>query len=295
MMEDVLSTLVVNVRYSEGKAEQVIADGPRILIGSGAHCDVCLPLGAAAPEHLEVVVSAQRELIVRALASEPIATLRGSPFGRERMAAGDVLKIGSLQLEIALSDDGTSKKKGQGNAPSTRMVLALLAAMILALVSWKKSEDGSDSRKNRPPPLWSSDVAATMCPRTEPATALALGLELRAQADAKRERVRFAIHDGIVAVELLERASSCFRTGGHGEAADESAELGAQLRKRIEEDYRGHQLRLEHALTVDEVDTALHEARILRAMLPQVSDPYVAWLDEVDRALVQRLEKRNAT
>ena len=106
MLNEILTTLVVNVQYPEGRTEKVIADGPRILVGSGAHCDVCLPLGAAASEHIEVLVGENGELFVHALADEPRATLAGAPFRRERLRPGAVLKIGALGLNVEQAQDG---------------------------------------------------------------------------------------------------------------------------------------------------------------------------------------------
>ena len=117
----------------------------------------------------------------------------------------------------------------------------------------------------------------------------------RASADAKRERFRFAIHEGVAAVDLLERAASCYRAGRQPERAAEVAELSAHLRARVSESYRGHQLRLDHALAVDEVDTALREVRILRAMTPAATGAWPDWLSTLDRTLQQRPQKRSGS
>lgn len=176
MNDEILSTLIVNVLHPEGRTEKVVADGPRILIGSGAHCDVCLPLGAAAPEHIEIGVNAKGELFVRALAEEPRATLRGAPFRHERLLPGDRLAIGLLQLEVTLADERSTKRDGRSAKPSPRMVIALAASLALAVLS-SRPHRGADATKGaQPPSLWPATPAT--CPQAEPATALAAAADL---------------------------------------------------------------------------------------------------------------------
>lgn len=290
MTQQPLRTLVVEVRDADRRVEKVVADGPRILIGSGAHCDVCLPPGAAANEHVEVTVSASGELVAEVLADHPNATLRGAPFRRERLGAGDVLAIGTLELHVALADvPGAGRKATRG--PRRTLVFGFVAACATLALSFGARPDDPGARPAPAPPLWPADASAA-CPAAEPSTALAMAVDLRARADAKRERVRFAVQEGVAAVELLERATACLRAAGQPARAAEVSEVAGTLRARVSEAYRGHQLRLEHALAVDEIDTALREVRILRAMAPAPASPWATWLGALDQTLQQRQQRQ---
>ena len=288
--DEVLQTLVVHVREGARPAEKVIADGPRILIGSGAHCDVCLPPGAAAPEHIEITVNAAGELFAHVLADRPRATLRGAPFRRERITAGDVLAIGSTELDVAIATGDSAGRRSRGG-PRRSLVIACAAALGMLALTLGARGSARPPATALPPPLW-GPTASSPCPARDPEAALASANELRGRADAKRERLRFAVHEGVKAVDLLERATVCYRAAGQTERAAEASEVSERLRARVTESYRGHQLRLRHALEVDEVDTALREVRILRAMTSAASGPWVAWLTTLDRTLQQRQQRK---
>ncbi len=60
----------------------------------------------------------------------------------------------------------------------------------------------------------------------------------------------------------------------------------------LEEDYRAHQMRLEHAVDVRDLRTAQKEVKVLLAMLAGQTGPYVVWLSSTsDRRLALKLGK----
>jgi hypothetical protein len=104
-------------------------------------------------------------------------------------------------------------------------------------------------------------------------------------AEAKRERRPFHVQDGVAAVPLFETASACFRAAGQAAAAGDLASAASTLRTKVNEDYRAHQVRLEHALTVNDLATAQKEVQVLRAFTEGKVGPYVVWLSNLDRKL----------
>jgi hypothetical protein len=57
------------------------------------------------------------------------------------------------------------------------------------------------------------------------------------------------------------------------------------LMKRIDEDYRVHRVRLEHALDEADDKLALREVRVLRRLTAGRRGPYATWLEVVERHL----------
>jgi hypothetical protein len=66
-----------------------------------------------------------------------------------------------------------------------------------------------------------------------------------------------------------------------------------RLKRSLEEDYRAHQMRLEHAVDVRDLRTAQKEVKVLLAMLSGQTGPYVTWLSNLDRRLTIKLGKVN--
>ena len=57
------------------------------------------------------------------------------------------------------------------------------------------------------------------------------------------------------------------------------------LRKRIEDDYRVHRVRVEHALDEGDEKMALVEVRVIRRLTAGRHGAYLSWLEMVDRRL----------
>jgi len=125
--------------------------------------------------------------------------------------------------------------------------------------------------------------------------ALALALEKKVVAEGKRERRPFHVQDGVAAVPLFETVSACFRVANDATSAQNASSAAAQLRAKIDEDYRAHQVRLEHALNVNDLATAQKEVSVLRAFTEGKSGPYVQWLSNLDRKLQQKVGRKEKT
>jgi hypothetical protein len=137
------------------------------------------------------------------------------------------------------------------------------------------------------PGLWAA--AAPACPQKAADQALALAREKRVLAEGKRERSPFHIQDGVAAVPLFRTAAACYRNAEDGRAANEMEAAAERLKKSLEEEYRAHQMRLEHAIEVKDLRTAQKEVKVLLAMLQGQNNPYVVWLSNLDRRLQLKL------
>jgi hypothetical protein len=70
-----MSVLRFDIRHADGRAESLLLDADRVLIGSGAHCEIRLPLDQAAVEH--VLIEAPGGIVrAQARAFEPWAARR---------------------------------------------------------------------------------------------------------------------------------------------------------------------------------------------------------------------------
>src|SRR5512146_932468 len=103
-----MSGLEFNIRYPSGGADRLVVDSDRVLIGSGAHCEIRLPADQAAVEH--VLVTAFSEGVhLKAQALDPQPTINGSAFVQTPFPAGSILGVGQVEIQIGVVeiDDDT--------------------------------------------------------------------------------------------------------------------------------------------------------------------------------------------
>lgn len=284
-----------HVRHADGRVEVLTVDSDHALVGSGAHCEIRLAANQAAVEHLDVAM-AGGGVTAQTRAIDRLPTINGVTFEQSPIHPNDVVGIGQTQLQIAVVDiednPNVIKKKTQKTSPMT-YVLAILAVplAVYVLMSDDGAQTGSGIPKERPD-LWGPPVAA--CPVSDADQAMALALERRVLADAKRERRPFHVQDGVAAVPLYETAAVCFKTAGDGDRSDDAAQAARDLRLKVGEDYRAHQVRLEHALAVNDLVTAQKETKVLRAFTDGLQGPYVVWLGNLERQLQLKLGEKKS-
>jgi hypothetical protein len=289
-----VSGLQFRIRHPDGREEQLLVDSDRVLIGSGAHCEIRLPAAEAAVEHV-LVTFLGGGVFATARALSPAPTINGSAFTQAPLLAESVLGVGQVQLLVGVVDIAENanviKKKTERTSPMTYVLAAIAIPISLYIILDEPPSDGT-SAKDRPkevPALWAS--AAPACPQRAADQAVSFARDKRVIAEGKRERSPFHVQDGVLAVPLFQTAAACFRTGGDGAAARDSDGAADRLKRSLEEDYRAHQMRLEHAIEVRDLRTAQREVKVLMAMLSGQSGPYVTWLSNLDRRLALKLGK----
>jgi hypothetical protein len=282
-----VSTLRFQIQHSNGRQEQVTVEAERALIGSGAHCEIRLPLDQAAVEHILIQVGAGG-VFAQALNFEPSPTIGGVPFTQAPLPADVVLGVNQTQMLVSIAGDvvGTSGKRQKGK--SNPMVL--IAGMVgVSLVAYMYLSDTADTKRVEPqeyPKLW--EQAAPGCEKSGN-EALAFANEKRVVAESKRERRMFHVKDGVDAVPLFETTAACYERANDKADADAARELANSLRKELDDDYRTHRMRLQHAMLVDDKETARKEVRTLIEMTEGKEGPYVTYLHVVERDLKQKL------
>jgi hypothetical protein len=279
--------LKFQIRLHTGQVEQLNVEAERVLIGSGAHCEIRLPVDQARVEHALIELG-PAGIFARALSFEPPPMINNVPFQQAPLPQGAVLGVGGCQIYVEVSNEGPSADgsvQGAKKKTSPVMMIALLVLMPAAGYVFLFSDDNDGA--TRPPPrvapeLW--DQTAAACPQTG-TQAIAFAREKMAVADAKRERRPFHVQDGVQAVPIYETAAACFKNGGDRQAAALAEDSAKFLRRDITDDFRTRRVRLEHALSVEDYVTAQKEVRVLLQFCEGKSGDYVTWLSNLERKL----------
>ena len=280
-----MRVLRFQVRDAQGRVDSLNVEGDRAMLGSGAHCEIRLPVDEARVEHVLIELG-PAGIFARALSFEPSPTINNVPFQQAPLPPGAVLGVGNVQILVDTTEGGAAGTSTSGKKRGSPLAVVALLIMGPAAAYLILADDDPNALPKLPPrtapELWEAPV--TTC-NFNGGQALAFARERMAVADAKRERRPFHVQDGVQAVPIYESAGACFRTGGDpGSAglADDSAKF---LRREMNDDFRTRRVRLEHALNVDDTVTAQKEVRVLLQFTENKSGDYVTWLSNLDRRL----------
>ncbi len=283
------------MRLPDGRNEVLTVDSDKVLVGSGAHCEIRLPAEHAAVEHVEITMSVGA-VYAQARVAERLPLLNGVEFMQSPVLPGSVITVGGCQFEVAVVEISDNPQVIKKKTEKTSPVTYLLAILAIPLAAWLVLDDGGDKgpakMPQEAPALWGKAVAA--CPVSDADEAGAMASEKWISAEGKAERRPFHVQDGVAAVQLYETAAACFDAAGKAEEAKLAKDDATHLRKKVGEDYRAHQVRLEHALAVKDLLTASKEVKVLRAFTEGLSGEYVQWLANVDRQLQLKLGEKKS-
>lgn len=295
-MSEVIQGLTIAIRFPDGRGEQLVIDSDCVLVGSGAHCEVRLAPEWSAVEHVELSLVGTG-VHAKARAMKPLPTLDGMPFTQAQVSAEAVIGIGPVQLRASqtmIADDVQAiRKKAPSTSPRTYALALLAIALMGYILLLDESQDRATAAPADVPSLFTA--AAQACPQSAPDQALALAYEKKLMAEGKRERRPFHVQDGVAAVPLFDIAGECFRAAGQAGPAADMTNAAIALRAKVNEDYRAHQVRLEHALTVNDLVTAQKEVSTLRAFTEGRAGAYVVWLSNLDRRLQLKLGRKEGS
>lgn len=280
------------ITHPDGRKETLSVDAERVLVGSGAHCEIRLPQGLAAIEQL-AIESRAGGVFAEARALDPMPTLNGTPFTQGRLLADAVIGIGPLSLQVDLIEVergvGARKEATERRSPAIYLA-ALLGFPLLIYIILHKQPESALRMPSKPPALWAATPPS--CPQVEAAPALAFAEQQLSAAESKEERSPFYPEDGVSAVSAFLLASTCFRAAEVVDAAGD-AELSARsLKERVASDFHIHQVRLERALSIKNYEAARVEVRILRAFLGGAVSDYSNWLSVLDRQIQIEFSKK---
>jgi len=279
------------IRYETGKSERIDVDGERILVGSGAHCDLRLAPEVAAWEHLVITCEAEG-VVARVLPKDGTATVDGGAMqGGRRVQLADGSRIGIGEAMLVYRARATDASKKRKRSPSFALLIGLLfvpAALFVA--AHARSDSGWGPPSNVPSPLGETKRD---CPAETREQAMALAKEKQASAQAKRMRWKFHTRDGVESVVLFEQVAACYAAAGDPEDAQQATQLAQAMRAGVLQEFQVYRVRLERALQRDDAKVALAQIKFLREMLftKDIDDEYVRWLTIMQRKLEARVSK----
>jgi len=286
-MEHYLLTFVVRDEGT-GKRTELTVDSELARVGSGAHCEIRLPIEQAAIEQLRVEVRSGA-VFAETRAVQPPTLLNGSPFTQGRLLPDSVLEVGSLKLSV-VARRATHVANQAAVAKSSRSKFVyVLGAVGFPLGFWALwvTEPNAASQETAPvpaPELFAQAVST--CKETSPDAARALALLDLARASSAHERAPFDAAEGVSAVALYARAAACFRAAGDEEAASAATLSADALKRDMTQDFRLHQVRLEWAQATEHFDAARTEISYLSSFVAGLSDrEYANWLSTLDRRI----------
>jgi hypothetical protein len=279
--------LELEILHPDDRRETLILAAPRVLVGSAIHCDV--RVGDVWSPAEEVLLEAiGDEIVAHARSQDSLPLVDGRPFVHLNVAPDTVITAGGgARIRVR-----TVPAKEPASARLSRMVTSgillsvLVTAPVLGYLALSKPPRGSIAPAPASVSLW--DGTATECRAATADQADALGGKLRGTGERQRERAPFAVLEGALAVRSFDGAAKCFARAGRAADAERMEIAAAALKAQIEEGYRIHRLRLEHAIETRDEPAVVHELEVLEALTTGKSGPYVDWLRSVERTLTPR-------
>lgn len=276
-----MEELCFEIQSPDGRAERIVVQSARAVIGSGAHCDVRLAPDQAAFEHVAVEMLPEGTRVTR-LAKEAVS-LDGNALSVATLGPFGTLVIGQTTLRIErtmIEGPGTSSKLGVGVLLKGAVLVMLVGALF---VISNVPKEGVGQAPAELPELFSAQ--AITCARTDPAEAAALASDSHAIADGARERSPFEPREAVAAVKAYDLAAACYSLAGDPEAAAETGRTARELEAATRGELRARRVRLERMLAVKDYEIARQDVVVLRALLEGQRGPYVTWLAKVAQEL----------
>lgn len=279
--------LSLSLKVFRGKkpAEEIVIRHARVLIGTGAHCDIRLDNVAAAREHAELQVEGD-QVVARALSYQRPPLLGGAPMvGAQKLEPGAEITILDTRIVVDVIREANPHRASRPRRIATAFAVAV-ALLVFPVGVYAAFKPPADEPIGPPPPaaaLWEAPV--TTCKIDAPDQAVHLAAQMRGLGDVSRERYPFDIQDGIHAVHAYEMAAACRRRAGHSDQATIDDDLANEIREVVSSDYFAHRIRLEHAIESNDARAAYLEVKILRQLTANLHGPYIDWLTMVERRL----------
>ncbi|MET0389020.1 MAG: hypothetical protein ABW321_23805 [Polyangiales bacterium] len=270
------------------KTHALEVQSDRVLIGSGAHCDVRLAPDEAAIEQLIVYLVGDDEVYAQTRTLEPPCFVNGAPFLEGRLGPTSMLELGAVGLSVqrVLRQDGETPKTQRSKSSTSPLIqaLGLLGVGVgfyVVLGGGPAANGGGLPAAVSPPPM--AATSSEPCPQPSAIAARALADQLALEAESKRERSPFYPGDGLAAVGLFERAASCYASAREPEAAHAAHAAALALREHVGSALHVGHVRLERFLAEGKHDEARHQAQLLADLVTDKAGPYARWLSAVKR------------
>jgi hypothetical protein len=281
-------SLRIEIRQPEGQLDELTVDSGRVLVGSGAQCEIRLPPDVAETEHLVIAVS-ERALFAEVSASRGGVMLAGAPFTRGHVESGAVFAIGRVLLRASLVDRPDIAGRRNSRSPSGYVVAVILFAVLYYALFRSKKAESAIAKPPKYPELW--NAAAIGCPQKAREPARRLATDLEGLAESKRERAPFVPQAGVNSVTLYREAAACMTVAGDRSSAARLTQEGEALSREMIDAFHVSRLRLERAIQSQDWETARWEAQREKSFVGSQPNDYVNWLHDVENRSTIKLAK----
>jgi hypothetical protein len=257
------------------RPDQVIeVHANRVLLGSGAHCDIKLPLEAAAWEHV-VVTQEDGSVVARVVPTDMTAVFDGEARREAHLQAGSTVKIDTVMIMLRDITSTEPKKARTNPLRSMVMIVGGLVAAAAILILKNASAGGTPPPPRAPDPIGHEQAS---CPEKQ--GALPLAHQKLALARSKKERFRFYPRDGVDAVAYYETAAACFEVAKEHARAESALDEARGVQASVRDDFHASRVRLERALVRKDARNALAQVKFQRELLQGGvdADAYITWL-----------------
>jgi hypothetical protein len=254
------------------------------LIGSGSHCDVRLAPDEAAVEQMSIEIMGE-DVYARVKALKPAVRVNGAPFFEGKLAASAMIEIGVVAIRATMvgRKDGAAAAKESKSSTSPAVQALGVFGIVFGLwsVLSNRGNQGVAVAAVNPPGVRA--LSAEECPHKEPEAAAALAVQLRTEAQIKRERAPFHPGDALEGAPLYERAAGCFALAGDSEASEQAHRAAIELQEQVADQVRLAHVRIERSLEQKNFESARRNAEFALALVPESDDKYAQWLLAVKR------------
>lgn len=286
-----MKTLLFEIQAPHANVERLSIEAEQVLLGSGAHCDVRLPLDQARVEHLRIDVTPQG-VFATALSYEPPPTMNGAPFSQVALQQGVPILVAGTSILVSLQESSKGASAGRKASQSSPLTL-VLGVVLLGAVGYLAMDTIVPSEASKPAPKAPVlfEKAATVCPY-QGQQALSYGEQNLTLAESLRERTPFAVEDGVKAVTHFRLAAACYQSAAQPSYVRYAEEGANALENDLDRDYRKERIRLQRGLEYLDWNRARNSVRRLLAFTEGRDDVYRSWLRDLDSQL-QRKAKRD--
>lgn len=285
-----MKTLLFEIQAPHASVERLNIEAEQVLLGSGAHCDVRLPLDQARVEHLRIDVTPQG-VFATALSYEPPPTMNGSPFSQVPLQQGVPILIAGTSILVSLQESAKGAGKDRAGAGPSPIVVGggvlLLAAAAYFLFDSLAPQPEAKG-KDLAPVLF--EKAATVCPY-QGQQALSYGEQNLTLAESLRERTPFAVEDGVKAVTHFRLAGACYQVAAQPSYERYANEGADALANDLDRDYRKERIRLERSLGYEDWSRARNSIRRLLAFTEGRDEIYRSKLRDLDSRLQKKAKR----
>jgi len=258
----------------------------RAIVGKGPTADVSLDDSpGVSAQHFRIKLGPNDVDVRLAPGARPL-TYEGRTFAGGAIPYGADFYLDGIRFAC-------SKPKAQANNRVLPLLIACGVAIagVIGLFLLNDVEETIAEEEEQEVVLFTE---APPCPQTDVAGAARRAVSLEKAAEAKRERYRYASHDGLDAGRLYAQAGKCYALAGDQASLARVDSVGRAWREQVMDEFRAARLRLRTAIQNNQTSAAMDAIAAIQVMLQGESLPYLAWLGAKERELtmdIARLEK----